>query len=330
MDCTTHRGNHSQRGFIRAVSIPYLLLALALLALIYFWNALQQRDSAIAQIEESNSEQLAELDRKVQEYDVEINELKGNFQALETENGELKEQVVSLKREASHARAQIQRTQPLLDKRTELIDELKNQKVSNGILADKLKAVPELKSELSYARADNQRARHVQAARDNLIGQLQIEKALNSGYQEQLSGLPELKYELSSANAENARLQHVAAARENLMHERAAMKKEHSREIELKNKTNLAIAKKLQEIPVLKKELSFARAENQRAMHISAARDNLRQQLLDVRQTGSVENGIAPALQDQFARIREENEKLQSLSKSLDQAIVDTLSGIQN
>lgn len=327
MGYTTHQGIYLQKGFIRAVHIPYLLLALAALALIYLWSGLQTRNATIAQLEESESARLAEFDQKVQQYNIEINELKGNFQALESENGALKEQVVSLKREASHARANVQRAQPLLDKRMAVMEELKIQKVANGILAGKLKDVPRLKKELSYARADNQRGLHVQAARNNLISQLKTAKKLNSQYMEQLSELPELRHQLSLANAANARLQHIAVARDNLMQETSTIKDEYSREIDLKEKTNLAMARMLQEIPKLKRDLSFARAENQRAIYVSEARDNLRRELSVLRQMDS--QGPV-ALEDQLARIREENDKLQSLSKSLDQAIADILTGVQN
>ena len=333
MEPMAHRGNFSQRGFIRTVHIPYLLLALAVLTLIYLWNGLQTRNSAIAQLEESKTSELAVLDQKVQQYDVELNSLKGNFEALETEKEELQQQVVSLKREASHARAQIQRTQPLLDKRMALMDELEIQKVANGILAGKLKDVPQLKSELSYAKADSQRAQHVQAARDNLMRQVKSEKELNSQYMEQLSDLPELKHQLSSANAANARLQHVATARDNLMLERAEVKERYSREIDLQQKTTLAIARRLQELPKLKRELSFARAENQRAAYVSEARDNLRRELQGLRKISpqaSVEDSVPKALKDQLARVKEENDKLQRLSKSLDQAIADTITEFQN
>lgn len=333
MDHTTHRRAFLQQGFIRTTHIPYLLLALALLAVVYLWNGMQARNSAITQLEASKTAELAKADQQLQQYDVEINALKDNFQTLETENGKFKEQVVSLKREASHARAKLQRVQPLLDKRTALMDELEIQKVANGILAGKLKDVSQLKTDLSFARADNQRGLHVRSARDNLIGQLKTVKEENLQYMEQLSDLPTLKYQLSSANAANARLQHVAVARDNLMRDNAAMKDKHVQEIDLKDKTNLDIARRLQEIPKLKKELSFARAENQRAVYVSEARENLRRELLNLRQMGSQDSGgnaVSPALKNQLVQIREENDQLQRLSKSLDQAVVDALTGIQN
>ena len=105
MDQMQRRGFFSERGFITAVHIPYILLALAVLALIYFWNGLQARNSTIAELEQAKSSELAEFDRKTQQYDTQIAELQGNVETLETENGALNEQVVALKREGSHARA---------------------------------------------------------------------------------------------------------------------------------------------------------------------------------------------------------------------------------
>ena len=215
----------------------------------------------------------------------------------------------------------MQRSRHLLDNRAALVGEIETLRASNVSLAEKLEDVPKIKSELSYARADNQRARHVQTARDNLVVQLKAEKALSSQHIEKLSSLPELKHRLSSANAENARLQHVAAARDTLMRESALMKDKYSREIDLKKRTNVTLAKRLQVIPALKRDLSFARAENQRAVHVSTARDNLILQLKNTKGENaelSEANSQQKIVRKELSLARARNARLQHVSVARD------------
>lgn len=160
----------SQRGFVKASQIPYLLLALAAAGLFFFWNNIQTKNKQIAEIEQTKAAEIAKLDAKIQTDTAAMSELNNNHMALQADHD------------------QLQTT-----------------------------AIPNLKRDLSFAKAENQRSQHVQTARDNLIGQLQVAKQENAKLASMANQLPEVQKQLSFSKAQNARLQHVADARDRLI-----------------------------------------------------------------------------------------------------------------
>ena len=226
-------------------------------------------------------------------------------------------------------------------------------------MALKTETIPALKSTLSFERAQNQRAKHVSDARDNLQAALQSAKATNLELTHQVQALPELKRDLSFANAAKQRAQHTEAARDNLI---AQLQRVNSENVDPAMQLNQASSKTTESQPLqqsseeankliteiqtlegankhladrlvdrlfvisdLKKNLSFANADNQRAVHVRTARDNLIEQLQASKQDRSTLSSTAsqlPELKKKLSLASAENSRLRHVSNARDLLMV--------
>ena len=303
----SHKGL-SQQGFVKASQIPYLLLALAVLALFFFWNTIRSKDSQIAELQQSKATEIAKLEAKIQTDGTAMSELQSTHLALQADHKALEtETIPTLKSDLSFARAQNQRAKHVSDARDKLQTALQSAKTSNQNLTQQVKVLPQLKRDLSFANAANQRAQHTNAARENLIATLQSVKGENM----------ELAMQLQQAGGtatESPSLAQSSGAAEKMMTEIQTLKgaNEHLAD---------RLVDRLYVIADLKQELSFANAENQRGAYVQTARDNLIGQLRDTKQAQTSLSNLAsqlPDLKRQLSLANAENARLRHVSDARD------------
>ncbi len=298
----------SQQGFVKASQIPYLLLALAVLALLFFWNTVRSKDSQIAELQQSKDTEIAKLEAKIQTDGAAMSELQSTHVALQADHKALEtETIPALKSDLSLARAQNQRAKHVSDARDNLQTALQSAKASNQNLTRQVKVLPQLKRDLSFANAANQRSQHTTAARENLIARLKNVQGENR----------ELAMQLQQAGAATTESQPLVQSNEATGKMMA--------EIQTLKGANEHLADRLVDrlfvISNLKRDLSFANAENQRAVHVQTARDNLIGQLHETKQEQATLSSLAsqlPDLKKQLSMANAENARLRHVSNARD------------
>lgn len=295
------RQGTSQQGFVSAAHLPYLLLALAVLALLFLWNSIRSRDQQITELQQSQATEIAKLEEKIQSDGAAMAELNEKHLALQADHTTLTtERIPALQREMSFARAANQRASHMSDARDNLMAQLKNTKDTNTKLVQELQVLPELKRELSFANAENQRTQHVIAARNNLMAELQNTKDANTKTAMQLQ-----KPDTQQTNAETDKLLN---------------------EIQILNGANRYLADRLLVVPEMKRKLSFARAENQRSQHVKTARDNLIATAQEAKQENARLSHLVtqiPDLKRELSYANAQNARLQHVSRARNKLIAE-------